>query len=205
MALSETDPNRRGALRLLAGGALLPALAGCKGGGDWTGIDVSGTLPDLAFTATRARDGQTVSARDYRGQVTALFFGYTFCPDICPMTLANLSAVADRLGEKAARLSILFVTVDPARDTAETLADYVAAFSPRATGLRSTDNQLAALARRYRITYRVDPGDPYTVSHGRSVYVFDGTGAARVMLPDFDTAEADIAGVTEDMRRLVGA
>lgn len=203
MALSETRSDRRRTLRLLAGGALLPALAACKGNGDWAGIDVAGTLPDLAFTATRAGDGQTVRAADYRGQVTALFFGFTYCPDICPMTLANLSAVADGLGEAAAGLSILFVTVDPARDTAGTLAAYVDAFSPRATGLRCTDNQLAALGRRYRITYRVDPGDPYTVSHGRSVYVFDRKGAARVLLPDFDSAKADIAGVTEDMHRLL--
>lgn len=203
MAGSELILTRRTTLRLLVAGAALPWLAGCGDDGGWSGIDVKGTLPDLAFAMTRASDGKTVTEQDYRGQVVALFFGFTFCPDICPMTLANMTAVAESLGDQAKDLSILFVTVDPQRDTAASLAEYVAHFTPRATGLRGTDNQLTSLARRYKVTYRVDPGEDYAVSHGKSVYLFDGTGAARVLLPDFDTAESDIDGVTADIRRLI--
>lgn len=203
MPRSEISRGRRRTLQLLAGGAALSILPACKSDAGWSGIDVTGTLPDLSFTMTRARDGKTVTEADYRGQVTALFFGFTFCPDICPMTLANLAIVADELGKRASDLSILFVTVDPARDTREVLTDYVSYFTPRATGLRGTENQLTSLTRRYKVTYRVGEGENYTVSHGKSVYLFDQTGAARVMLPDFETAEADTDGLAVDIRRLL--
>jgi len=204
MALSE--PTRRRALARLGALALLPGLAACRDE-DWHGTDISGVLPDLAFRMTRASDGREVTEADYRGQVVALFFGYTFCPDICPMTLANLSQVAGRLDERARKLSILFVTVDPARDTPDVLRRYVASFTPRADGLRGGANRLQSLARRYRVTYRVRPDAPegYSVSHGPSVYVFDAAGAARVMLTRFDTAAADIAGATGDIRRIMHA
>lgn len=206
MALTE-GLSRRGALRLAAGGAALGALGACRDEG-WYGIDVAGTLPDLSFEMTRADDGASVTEADYRGRVVALFFGYTFCPDICPMTLANLTALAERLGELAREVSFLFVTVDPRRDTPEVMRRYVGFFTPRADGLRGTDNQLAILARRFRVTYRVEPHEDdrrYTVSHGQSVYVFDRAGAARVMWPAFDSPEADIGGGAGDLRRLIAA
>lgn len=196
-------PTRRA---ILAGGAALLALAACKQDAPWHSVDVRHTLPDLAFTLTRAADGKTVTAADYRGKVVMLFFGYTFCPDVCPLTMANLTEVLKRMGNAADAVQVLFVTVDPTRDTLPVLAAYAASFDPRATGLRGTDNQLAVLARRYRVTYSVLPAQgsrPYTVVHGPSVYVFDRTGAARLMVPKFYDATADLAGVTADMVRLV--
>ena len=185
---------------------MLPALAACRDE-EWHGVDVAGTLPDMAFRMTRASDGREVTEDAYRGRVTALFFGYTFCPDICPMTLANLSQVAGRLGERAGDFSILFVTVDPARDTIEVLRRYVGSFTDRADGLRGGANALEKLARRYRVTYRVpsDTSEGYEVSHGPSVYIFDRSGAARVMLPRFDTSEADIDAAADDIGRLIAA
>ncbi|MGI3212701.1 SCO family protein [Roseovarius tibetensis] len=197
--------SRRAALRLGAVGLAMP-LMGCGDGG-WYGTDVSGLLPDLSFRMTRASDGKVVTQGDYVGQVVALFFGYTFCPDICPMTLSNLAAVAERLGTDAENLSILFVTVDPERDTPDVMARYTAAFTSRASGLRGTDNQLARLARRFKVTYKVAPHAPrdvdYAVSHGKSVYVFDAQAQARVMWPSFDTLEADIGGAVGDVRRVM--
>lgn len=198
--------TRRAVLaRMSAAGLVLP-LAGC-GDDDWYGKDVSALLPDLSFTMTRASDGARVTKADYEGRLVALFFGFTFCPDICPMTLSNLAAVVDSLGEDAERLSILFVTVDPERDTPAVMAEYTAAFTPRADGLIGTPDQLARLARRFKVTYKVAPHDPgdaqYDVSHGKSVYVFDAQGEARVMWPAFDTLEADIAGATGDLRRIM--
>lgn len=191
-------------LRLGLAGLALP-LAGCED--DWYGKNVTGLLPDLAFRMTRAGDGAEVTQFDYRGQAVALFFGFTFCPHICPMTMSNLAAVAGRLGAGAQDLSILFATVDPERDTAEVLADYTTAFTPRADGLRGTENQLARLARRYKVTYKRAPHDSgdmtYEVSHGKSVYVFDGRGDARVMWPAFDTLEADIDGAAGDIDRVM--
>lgn len=198
--------TRRAVLRAGAGSVLALVLAGCNGE-DWHGIDVSGTLPDLQFTLTRAGDGQVVTQDDYRGQVVAMFFGYTFCPDICPMTLANLTALAERLGGAAEKLSILFVTVDPERDTLEELAAYVPNFTGRATGLRGTADQLIRLTRRLRVTYKVAPhaegAMDYAVSHGKAVYIFDSAGAARLMWPAFDGADADIAGAVGDLERLM--
>jgi protein SCO1/2 len=196
-------PTRRA---LLAGGVALLALAACKPDAPWHAVNVRNTLPDLAFTLTRAEDGKAVTEADVRGKVVMLFFGYTFCPDVCPLTMANLTEVLKRMGPAADAVQVLFVTVDPTRDTLPVLAAYAASFDRRATGLRGTDNQLAVLARRYRVTYSVLPAQgsrPYTVVHGPSVYVFDRTGAARLMVPEFYDGTADIAGVTADMLRLV--
>ena len=132
---------------------------------------------------------------------------YAFCPDVCPMTMANLTAVAERLQEESQELTILFVTVDPERDTRQMLADFSAAFGPRSVPLRGTENQLARLARRYKTTYKIAAHAPgtkdYAVSHGKSVYVFDEEGEARLLWPEFDTAEADIAGAVRDVQRLI--
>ncbi|MGD8430417.1 MAG: SCO family protein, partial [Ectothiorhodospiraceae bacterium] len=102
-------------------------LAGC-GGESWHTKDIDGLMPDLAFTLT-GEGGKTVHGREYRGQVTLVYFGYTYCPDVCPMTLARLSSVLDRL-TPAQRddVSVLFVSVDPRRDSPERLAKYTAAF-----------------------------------------------------------------------------
>ncbi|MET4103289.1 protein SCO1/2 [Roseovarius sp. MBR-78] len=193
--------------RIGCAGLVLP-LAACDDE-VWYGKDVTGLLPDLSFTMIRAQDGARVTQDDYKGQVVALFFGFTFCPDICPMTLSNLSAVLEQLGERAAKLSILFVTVDPDRDTPEIMAEYVGAFTPRADGLIGTPNQLARLARRIKVTYKIAPHEAddmtYDVSHGKSVYVFDAQGEARVMWPSFDTLETNTAGATADIRRIMGA
>ncbi|MBC24677.1 MAG: cytochrome c oxidase assembly protein [Phycisphaerae bacterium] len=197
--------SRRDALGLAAMGGVA-VLTGC-GIETWYGKDVTGILPDLDFALTRAQDRQAVTEDDYGGQIVALFFGFTFCPDICPMTLSNLAGVVDRLGEDAADLSILFVTVDLERDTLPVLAEYTAAFTPRAAGLRGTPDQLARLARRLKVTYKVAPhpdgARDYAVSHGKSVYVFDRSGAARVLWPEFDTLQADVAAATEDIQRLI--
>ena len=205
MDLSEV--SRRGVLRLSAGGAAGLALSGCRDDG-WYGVNVTGTLPDLELTMTRARDGAMVTEDDFRGRAVVLFFGFTFCPDVCPLTLANLTAVADALGPRADELAIVFVTVDPDRDTLDELAAYVAAFTERATGLRGDPNQLAALARRLRVTYKVAPHDEgetdYAVSHGKSVYIFGPDGEARLMWPEFDTAEANISAAAGDLERLIG-
>ena len=201
MAPTEPFLTRRAALT-----GIILALAGCRDEG-WFGTDVSGLLPDLSFTMTRASDGKRVTEADYAGQVVALYFGYTFCPDICPMTLSNLAAVTEALGADAAKLSILFVTVDPERDSREIMAQYTAAFSARADGLIGTPNQLARLARRFKVTYKIAPHAPgaldYAVSHGTSVYVFDARGKAQVLWPRFDTLDADIKGATGDLRRII--
>ncbi|SMF15969.1 protein SCO1/2 [Tistlia consotensis] len=196
---------RRGLAALLGLCLLAAGLTGCRDESDWHNTDVSGSLPDLAFTMTRAEDGKTVTADDYRGKVALLYFGYTFCPDICPLTLANVAKVLDEMGEAAKQVRVLFVTVDPDRDTLTVLKDYTAAFGPQVDGLRGSPDQLAALARRYRVAYSVKPGKEagsFEVTHSPAVYVFDQKGKARLLATSLDTAAPEIVGTAADLKRL---
>ena len=159
--------------------------------------DISGAMPRLDFHMTRAGDGAAVSGETYRGRVTILYFGYTNCPDVCPATLANLTGMLTKLDRKD--VQVLFVTVDPGRDTRPALKDYVHAFSPQIEGLRGTDNQLADLARRYRVAYSVDPKPPYTVMHSNAVFFFDPSG--RIRLATTDTS--DTSAMADDVAKLL--
>jgi protein SCO1/2 len=181
------------------------ALAGCHESG-FHSIDITGASPPLAFTMTRANDGRQVSEADYRGKITLLYFGYTFCPDICPTTLANIADVLRKLGPEAKQVRVLFVTVDPDRDTLPVLANYVQSFGPEFDALRGTPDELAALARRSRVVYSVEPATknkPTEVTHSPVVYVFDGSGTARLLISSLDDAKPDVDGVTSDLKRLI--
>lgn len=195
--------GRRGLLGLLGAGLALPALAD-QG---WHDIDMQDVSPPLLLSMTRARDGKPVTQADYRGKVVLLYFGYTYCPDVCPLTLSNVANVLSRLGKQAGQVRVLFVTVDPNRDTLGVLKQYSASFAPQIDGLRGTPDALAALARRYRIAYSVtpdSPGHPYTVTHSSAIYVFDANGAARLLIPSLASQAPDIVGVTADLHRLIG-
>ena len=164
--------------------------------------DITGAMPKLQFRMERANDHAIVSADSYRGKVVILYFGYTHCPDVCPTTLANLSEVLKRLDTRAYDVSVLFVSVDPDRDTPEVLAPYVRNFAKQIDGLTGPPNGLMALTRRYRVLYSVtkdSPGHPYEVMHSNSVFFFDRSGAARLVT----TSTNDIAGITEDVKRLL--
>lgn len=197
--------TRRRIFSLIGAGASTLLLGGC-GQSKWHSIDVSGSSLPLQFTMTRASDGKTVTQADYRGRIVLLYLGYTNCPDVCPTTLANVAEILKRLGPEADHLRMLFVTVDPNRDTRPILAQYVKNFAPQIEGLRGTSDQIAALARRYRLLESVTlatADHPYEVTHSSAIYVFDGTGAARLLIPSLATTQPDIAGTTADLRRLV--
>ena len=187
---------------------LLPlAMTGChSAGGAWHGTDVSGSTPDLAFNLLRSSDRRSVTAADYRGKVTLLYFGYTYCPDVCPTTLANVAQALKKVGAASSNVRVLFVTVDPRRDTLKVLAQYANAFGPEFEGLRGTDDELATLAKRYRIAYSATPNsDPakYEVTHSSAIYVFDQQGRARLLVTSLSQAQPDIAGTVVDLERLV--
>ena len=176
-------------------------LAACGGGEGWHLKNVTGVVPDLEFRLTDD-SGRKVSAADYRGQAVMLFFGYTNCPDVCPTTLAKLAAAMKQMGEAAQHVRVLFVTVDPKRDTLQVLHEYVRAFGPRITGLRGSQSELQTLAKRYRITYsygKPDANGDYEVTHSSAVFVFDAEGKARLMVLPDDGQKA----IAEDLKRLL--
>jgi protein SCO1 len=183
------------AMRIVVLFVTLIALAGCSRP-QFHMTDISGAMPKLDFHLVREGD-ELVSGADYRGKVVALYFGYTHCPDVCPATLANLADMLARV--KSPDVRVLFVTVDPDGDTAATLGDYVKAFSPQMDGLRGTGNQLADVARRYRVAYSVKKGPPYEVMHSNAVFVFDRDGRARLVTTD----TTDTAAIAEDVKRLL--
>jgi protein SCO1/2 len=128
------------------------------------------------FTLTD-QTGATVTDRTYRGKWLLIYFGFTYCPDACPTALNNIAQALDALGPEAARIQPLLISVDPERDTPAVLRDYVAAFDSRIIGLTGTPEQVAAVARAYRVFYqRVGDGPDYTVDHITAIYVVDPDG-----------------------------
>jgi protein SCO1/2 len=186
--------------------ALFLGLAGPAVAAAWHNIDISGSAPPLSFTMTDAKTEKQVGAAHYRGKVTLLYLGYTNCPDFCPLTLQHVSTILHQLGKEAAQVRVLFVTVDPDRDTLAVLRRYTALFVPQIVGLRGTADELAQLARRYRLAYSVSPATsshPYEVTHSAAVYVFDRSGQARLLIPSLANANPDIAGTAADLERLL--
>jgi protein SCO1/2 len=117
--------------------------------------------------------------KDFAGKYTLVFFGYTYCPDVCPATLAVMAAALDRLGPRADRIVPLFITVDPKRDTPEKMKSYLASFGTRFVGLTGTADDIAKVAKEYRVYYREHPaenGGEYTVDHSGVVYLMDPNG-----------------------------
>ncbi|MBD5802913.1 hypothetical protein AZOA_23460 [Azoarcus sp. Aa7] len=135
---------------------------------------------------------------DFRGKVVTLFFGYTQCPDVCPTNLATMAEVMRQLGPDAERLQVLFVTVDPERDTQQLLAQYIPVFDPRFIALRGDAAQTTAVAKEFRVFYQKSgdtSGNNYTVDHSTGTYVFDPTGRVRLYVKHGETADNIVADI----------
>lgn len=158
--------------------------------GTYHAADISSIMPALSFHLT-GPGGQPITEQFVRGKTTILYFGYTHCPDECPTTLARLSGALRMLGPAADQVRVLFVSVDPQRDTPPVLAQYAHYFAPQVEGASGTDAELTALTKRYRVAYRRDPPDAhgnYAVYHSSAVFVFDPEGRARLLVPDTETS-----------------
>ena len=177
--------------------ALTLAFAACDGSGPaFKNTDITGADYGKDFVLTD-HTGKTRKLADFRGKVVVMFFGFTRCPDVCPITLAELKAVKERLGEDGNRLQVLFVTVDPERDTQKLLADYVPAFDPSFLGLYGDMAATAKVAKDFRVFYQKAPGktpDSYTVDHTAGSYVFDPQGRLRLFARygNVENLDADI-------------
>jgi protein SCO1 len=125
-------------------------------------------------------DGQTVTDQTFRGKYMLVYFGYTYCPDVCPTTLNAVADALSRLGKKADELEPIFVTVDPKRDTPSVMKQYTAAFTPRLIGLTGSDAEIAAVAKEYHVYYaehRTGPGpNDYAMDHSSILYLMGPNG-----------------------------
>ena len=159
--------------------------------------NVSGLLPDLKFALTDDT-GHAVTAHDYRGDIVLVFFGFTSCEDVCPLTMARLAEALSETDGHGQGMRVLFVTVDPARDTIDRLHDYVRSFGPEFVGLRGSAEELRGLAKRYRVVYsqgNPDANGEYEVMHSGGVFVFDQSGRARYLVMPDDPASAITKGL----------
>jgi protein SCO1/2 len=180
-------------------------IAGCAGNSalHWKTKSIADLTPDLQFTLVNDH-GQTVHAAHYLGKINLLYFGYTHCPDICPLTLATVEEAFLELGPSASNVRLLFVSVDPARDTPQVLRTYVGAFGPHVVGLTGTQQQLQTLMKRYRVTYsygKPDSHGNYVVDHSDGIFVFDAKGHARLLMNYKDGAKA----MAHDLKQLIAA
>lgn len=163
------------------------ALGGCTGeppAPAFQATDITGAsfardfeLPDF--------DGQPRKLSDFRGKAVVVFFGYTHCPDVCPTTLADFAAALQTLGEDARRVQVIFVTVDPERDTPDILKAFVPAFNPDFLALRGDAASTAALAKEFKVVYQKATGntaDDYHMDHSTGSYVFDPQGRIRLLI-----------------------
>ncbi len=172
-------------MRLLAAVFAAALIAGCEASGPaFKNTDITGAdwARELSLTD---HTGKPRTLADFRGKVVVVFFGYVRCPDVCPTTLAELKSVIGQLGEEGKRVQVLFVTLDPERDTRELLAQYVPAFHPDFLGLYGDKEQIARTAKEFKVFYQKVPGsrpDNYSVDHTAGSYVFDPNGRIRLFV-----------------------
>jgi protein SCO1/2 len=167
------------------------------------GIDVTGS-PIGGELRLLDPDGKPRALADFRGKVVVVIFGYTQCPDVCPTTLADFASAMKKLGADAAQVQVLFVTLDPRRDTAELLRQYVPAFDPAFLGLRGDAAATAKATREFRIYAQERPGktaDTYTVDHSAQSFVFDRQGRVRLIIGYGAPSEA----IASDLRILLNS
>ena len=166
--------------------ALLAMLAACSPKPEFKNIDITGSTAFGKDFSLVDPDGKVRTLADFKGKVVVMFFGYTQCPDICPTTLTEMQQVMTLLGPQSDKVQVLFVTVDPARDTATILKQYVPAFDPRFLGLRPADDAaLEKVTKDFKIYYKKVPGSSpgsYTMDHTAGSYAFDPEGRLRLYI-----------------------
>ena len=174
-------------------------LHGCDSGANFRSTDITGADYGKVLDLTD-HNGKARHLEDFRGKAVVLFFGFTHCPDICPTTLAETAAALKKLGADADRVQVLFVTIDPERDTADALAKYVTAFDPRFLGLRGDAQATSRAAKEFKVFYeKRKTGDSYSMDHSGQTYVIDPQGRLRLLVRPERLGE----DLTEDLRTLL--
>lgn len=151
---------------------------------------------DFSLTDT---EGQRRTLADYRGKIVLIFFGFTQCPDVCPTALTRAVDIKEQLGPDGDKIQVLFISVDPERDTPELLRAYMQAFDPGFVALRPADDaELAQTAKDFKVFYqKVPTGSSYTMDHSALTYVYDTTGKLQIALRHTQTAEEAVADLRQ--------
>jgi protein SCO1/2 len=164
--------------------------------------DISGAPFGAALTGFRDHHGAPFGVAAFKGRALLVFFGYTFCPDVCPTTLTRFAELMKRLGDDAKRVQVVFVTLDPQRDTARQLAGYVPWFDPTFIGIYADDAATEAAAREFKVYFSRRAGSSaggYSIDHSAGAYVFDPAGRVRLYVKD----DVPIAAIAADLRLLL--
>ncbi len=175
--------------------------SGCSQPPTFKSTDISGSDWGKDFVLTDPQ-GQARRLADFKGKAVVVFFGYTQCPDVCPTTLLSMREVLNRLGNDAGRVQVVFVTLDPARDTPQVLAEYVTAFHPSFVGLRGDEATIAAVARDFKVFYAKQAGSTagtYSLDHSTGSYAYDPEGRLRLLIRYGETPD----NVASDLRLLL--
>jgi protein SCO1/2 len=186
--------------------AALLSLAGCQPAPQppaFQATDITGATFGRDFKLTD-HNGRVRSLADFRGRVVALFFGYTHCPDVCPTTLSDFAAALRQLGPQARQVQVIFVTLDPQRDTPALLKQFVPAFDPSFLGMYTDPGTLERLAKEYKVVYQktsVKAADDYLIDHSAGTYVYDQKGNLRLLVPYGSKPDA----IAHDLKALLAA
>ncbi len=165
--------------------------------------DITGAAFARDFSLTD-HNGQARTLADFKGKVVAIFFGYTHCPDVCPTTLADFSAALQQLGPLAERVQVIFVTVDPQRDTPDLLKQFVPAFNPTFLGMVTDAESLRLLAKEYKVVYQkasIKSADDYLIDHSAGTYIYDPQGRLRLLMPYGSSPDT----IAHDLRALLAS
>ena len=192
--------TRDGLCYFLLSIVLLASLSGCRDK-VFTAIDITGAEFGKDFKLTDHK-GHTRTLADFKGNAVVMFFGYTNCPDVCPTTMSDMSQALSLLGKNADKVKVIFVTIDPARDTQDLLSKYVPAFNSDFIGMYGDDATTAIVAKEFRIFFQKNKPNSsgnYTVDHTAGTYVFDPSGKLRLFMKYGQGAES----IAHDLRELL--
>lgn len=204
--------NKRNALKLIAGTAGWMGAAAALGVGlsacsearpSFNAVDITGADYARDFSLKDA-DGKVRTMADFKGKVVVLFFGYAQCPDVCPTTMTEMAQVKQQLGKDGDKLQVLFVTVDPARDTPEVLKAYMGAFDPTFVALIPTPDELTATAKDFKVYFKkVDGKTPtsYSMDHSAASFVYDPQGRLRL----YARYGAGVPSMLSDLKALLSS
>ncbi|MCR6479597.1 SCO family protein [Variovorax sp. ZS18.2.2] len=200
--------NKRNALQLIAGSMAVAALgvglAACsETKQSFNAVDITGADYAKDFSLKDA-DGKVRTMVDFKGKAVVLFFGYAQCPDVCPTTMTEMAQVKQQLGKDGDKLQVLFVTVDPARDTPEVMKAYMGAFDPNFVALIPTLDELTATAKDFKVYYKkVDGKTPtsYSMDHSAASFIYDPQGRLRL----YARYGAGVPSMVSDLKTLLGS